>query len=184
MKRSNSAVRQACCLVVTFAMAFLSSAESGDRSIGMAAQKESAIAITIVDQNGQLSPNGVPSATSQIVDVTVGQGFVFVPDELNISAGDTVRWTWASSGHSVTSGDPCTADGQFCSPNNTNCAAGVLSNIGTVYEHTFAQAGTYSYFCSAHCSIGMTGVINVAAAPRPTPRPRPSPPPRSTPPRS
>jgi len=78
---------------------------------------------------------------------------------------------WGSSG---------TADGQFCSPDNTNCDAGVLSNTGFVYEHTFAQAGTYSYFCALHCFAGMTGVINVRppSRPHPTPRPRPSPHPR------
>src|SRR6266567_2808367 len=42
-----------------------------------------------------------------------------------------------------------------------NCAAGILSNTGTVYEHTFAEPGTYSYHCAAHCAIGMRGVINV-----------------------
>jgi hypothetical protein len=62
--------------------------------------------------------------------VTVGQGFAFM-DTLNIHMGDTVRWTWASSGHSVSSGDPCTINGQFCSPDNTNCQAGTLSNAGT-----------------------------------------------------
>ena len=92
----------------------------------------------------------------------MGQGFAFVPDTLNVHVGDTVRWTWASSGHSVSSGDPCAIDGQFCSPNNTNCQAGTLSNVGTVYEHTFSSAGAFSYFCAAHCSIGMIGVVNVA----------------------
>jgi len=107
--------------------------------------------------------SGVPSGTGQIFDVAVGQGGdVFVPDTVNISVGDTVRWTWAESGHSVTSGPPCFVDSQFCSPNDTNCPAGVLSNIGTVYEHTFTNAGTYSYFCHAHCVIGMTGVVNVS----------------------
>jgi plastocyanin len=62
----------------------------------------------------------------------VGQGFAFVPDTLNIHMGDTVPWTWASSGHSVSCGDPCTIDGQFCSPDNINCQAGTLSNAGTV----------------------------------------------------
>jgi len=37
-------------------------------------------------------------------DVTVGQGFAFVPDTFNIHVGDTVPWTWASSGHGVSSG--------------------------------------------------------------------------------
>ena len=43
-----------------------------------------------------------------------------------------------------------------------NCFPGVLSNAGTVYQHTFANAGTYSYFCLSHCFDGMTGVVNVS----------------------
>jgi plastocyanin len=104
----------------------------------------------------------VPSG-GQIFDVAVGQGGdVFVPDTVNISVGDTVRWTWAASGHSVTSGDPCTADGQFCSPNNMICGDCVTSNQGSVYEFTFTQAGSFSYFCCVHCFKGMTGVVNVS----------------------
>ncbi len=30
-----------------------------------------------------------------------------------------------------------------------------------MYEHTFDQAGSYNYFCFAHCALGMTGVVNV-----------------------
>jgi plastocyanin len=126
-----------------------------------------ATAITIVDQDGREVPDAQPSATSQIFDVTVGPNgtITFSPSTVNISVGDTVRWTWGSSFHSVTSGNPCTADGQFCSPDDMNCAAGTLSNVGTVYQHTFTQAGTYSYFCAAHCSFGMTGTVNVTSAP-------------------
>jgi plastocyanin len=104
----------------------------------------------------------VPSATGQIVDVQVGPGFAFDPSTVNISVGDTVRWTWAGNGHSVTSGPPCKVDSQFCSPDDTDCFAGNLSNTGTVYEHTFAEPGVYSYFCAAHCTLGMTGVVNVS----------------------
>ena len=128
-------------------------------------EKDPAPAITIVDQNGRLVPNTPPLASSQIFDVTVGPGgvTVFSPDTLNISVGDTVRWTWDSLGHSVTSGVMCAADSQFCSPTDTNCGAGVLSDTGAVYQHTFSQSGVYSYFCAAHCSRGMTGTINVAS---------------------
>ncbi len=45
-----------------------------------------------------------------------------------------------------------------------NCPAGALSNAGTVYQHTFAQAGTFTYFCDLHCGSGMVGTVNVAAA--------------------
>jgi plastocyanin len=100
--------------------------------------------IKIVDQNGHAVPTGVPSTSGQIFDVSVGQGFAFVPNEITINSRDTVRCTWTSSGHSVTSGDPCTVDGQFCSPDNTNCDASTLSNASTIYEHTFSSAGSYS----------------------------------------
>jgi plastocyanin/N-acetylneuraminic acid mutarotase len=164
MKRLTAVLRLTFWLAAMFAIIFLSQAESRDKRLGTTQQKKNfAHEIHLVDQNGRPAVNGVPSATSQIVDVAVGQGGdVFVPDTVNISVGYTVRWTWAESGHSVTSGPPCFVDSQFCSPDDTNCIAGILSNQGTVYEHTFAEPGVYSYFCHAHCAIGMTGVVNVS----------------------
>src|SRR5438270_12534560 len=102
MKRLNAVVRLTCLLAIMFAIAFLSHAESGDRRITTTTQRERATgALRIVDQNGRPAVNGAPSAISQIFDVAVGQGGdVFVPDTLNVSVGDTVRWTWAESGHS------------------------------------------------------------------------------------
>ena len=173
MKLLTTTVRVICLLAAIFTLVVSSRAESDDKRIITAQQKHtSAHAIRIVDQNGRPAVSGVPSGTGQIVDVAVGQGgFVFVPDTTNISVGDTVRWTWASNGHSVTSGDPCTSDGQFCSPDDMNCDQGTLNGTGFVYTHTFAQAGTFSYFCFAHCAFGMTGVVNVAARPTPSPTP-------------
>ncbi len=93
MKRLNALVRIASLLATTFATVFLSQAESGDRHISAAHQKQtSAHTIHIVDQNDRPAVSGVPSGTGQIFDVAVGQGGdVFVPDKLNISVGDTVR---------------------------------------------------------------------------------------------
>jgi plastocyanin len=175
MKRLHAAAWPVCLLTMMLTMAFLSPAESGDSRITTAQQQHtSSHTIHIVDQNGRPAMSGVPSGGGQIVDVAVGQGgFVFVPDSVNISVGDTVRWTWATNNHSVTSGDPCTADGQYCSPDDMNCDQGVLNNTGFVYTHTFAQAGTFSYFCAAHCALGMTGVVNVSA-PTPTPTATPT----------
>ena len=162
MKRLN-AVRGIFCLAIIFVIAFLVRAESGDRRTSMPDRK-GAPPIRILDQNGQPAVSGVPSPNGAIVPVEVGggNGFQFVPDTVNISVGDTVQWTWSTSGHSVTSGLPCAADSQYCSPNDMNCASGVLSNSGTVYTHTFSQSGSYSYFCASHCVIGMTGVVNVS----------------------
>src|SRR2546423_14371446 len=129
MKHLNAAVRLICLLAIMSAIAFLSQAESGDKRASTPHTK-SAPLIRILDQNGQAAVNGVSSPTGTIFDVTVGggNGFQFVPDTVNISVGDTVRWTWAGSGHSVTSGPPCAADSQYCSPNDMNCAGGILSN--------------------------------------------------------
>jgi plastocyanin len=103
----------------------------------------------------------------QTYDVTVGQGLSFVPSILYITEGDTVCWTWTSNGHSVTSGINCMANGWFCSPDDMNCSQGILSNTGTKYCVTFFAGGlSYYYFCAAHCTMGMTGVINVGLRPR------------------
>ncbi len=163
MKRLNAVVRLTFWLATMFAIVFLVRAESSDKRISTPHTK-SAPPIRIFDQNGQPAVNGVPSPTGTIFDVTVGggNGFQFVPDTVNISVGDTVQWTWVNSGHSVTSGTCDAADSQFCSPDDMNCAAGILSNQGTIYTHTFAQAGAYHYFCDAHCTIGMNGVVNVS----------------------
>ena len=168
MKISNAA-RLIFWLVAIFAIGILVRAESGEKRASKPNTKSAFL--RIVDQNGRPAVNGVPSGTGQIFDVAVGvDGFTFTPPTANISVGDTVRWTWFSNGHSVTSGDPCTADGQFCSPNNTNCGQCVTSNLNAVYEFTFTQAGSFSYFCCVHCAFGMTGVVNVSASsPTPTP---------------
>jgi plastocyanin len=164
MKRLN-VVRGIFWLAIVFVIAFLVQAESGDRRTSTPQTKSmSAPPIRILDQNGQPAVSGVQSPNGAVVPVEVGggNGFQFVPDTVNISVGDTVQWTWTNSGHSVTSGHPCAADSQYCSPDNMNCASGILSNQGTIYQHTFSQAGAYSYFCAAHCIIGMTGVVNVS----------------------
>jgi plastocyanin len=163
MKQLSAVVRLTFWMTAMFAMVFLSQAQSGQKRVATTQQKKStAHEIHIVDQNGNPAVSGVPSGTGQIVDVQVGPGFTFSPDTVNISVGDTVRWTWAGNGHSVTSGPPCEADSQYCSPDDTACASGILSNTGTVYTHTFDEPGVYSYFCFAHCTLGMTGVVNVS----------------------
>src|SRR4029453_14437381 len=128
MKISNAA-RLIFWVAVIIATGFLVRAESGEKRASMP-NTRSAPPLRIVDQNGRPAVSGVPSATGTTVDVQVGPGFVFSPDEVNISVGDTVRWTWAGSGHSVTSGPHCIPDSQFCSPNDMNCFPGSLSNQG------------------------------------------------------
>ncbi|HVO25712.1 MAG TPA: plastocyanin/azurin family copper-binding protein [Candidatus Margulisiibacteriota bacterium] len=129
------------------------------------------------DDNGEISVNEILAAVSSALNgcatpptptpvthtVLVGPDgtFTFRPPDLSIHVGDTVMWSWESSGHNVVSGSDCTADKQFCSPNDSSCDRARLSSHGTVYNHTFTAVGTYPYFCSQHCSFGMAGTITV-----------------------
>jgi plastocyanin len=97
--------------------------------------------------------------------ITVGPGgaLAFDPPALTIKAGDTVTWTFASSGHTVNSGNPvgCVVDSKFCSPSDTNCSGNLPASAGNTYSHTFPTAGTFPYFCRPHCFAQMTGTITV-----------------------
>ena len=95
------------------------------------------------DNAGWISTSAVVTVTIQggrlwNVDVTDRQ---FVPPQVDITAGDTVRWTVRGSlNHTVTSGD-----GRF--------PAGTLTNgEGSMYQFTFTNAGTYPYLCAYHTS--------------------------------
>lgn len=90
---------------------------------------------------------------AQIVDVRVDNNF-FSPVTVRISAGDTVRWTWVGSPHTVTSGICCDADGNFAS---------TATSVGTVFSHLFNTPGTFEYFCIPHGSV-MTGTVIVDPA--------------------
>src|SRR6476620_6345840 len=132
MKISNAA-RLIFWLAAILAIGILVRAESSEKRANIANSKSAPL--RIVDQNGRPAVSGVPSATSQIVDVAVGPDFPFHPDPVNISGGDTVRLTWSGRGHSVSSGPYCGPDSQFCSPYDTGCFPGSLSNAGTIYQH-------------------------------------------------
>jgi plastocyanin len=111
--------------------------------------------------NGCGNPTPTPAPMTHTVLVGPGRMFVFSPPDLSIHVGDTVTWSWESSGHNVVSGSDCVADGQFCSPSDSTCATAPLSSSGTSYSHTFTATGTYPYFCSQHCDLGMAGTITV-----------------------
>src|SRR5215468_6894105 len=179
VKRETTAKRT-CWVAVLLLTAFTWTAESGsNESNNIAPENRATPVIRVVDQYGRQVPSGKRYVGSEIFDVIVGplgNEFSFVPDTVNIAVGDTVRWTWESDSHSVTSGTSCIiADGQFCSPDNMNCDVGILNDTGFVYEFTFTQPGVYQYFCFLHCFAGMTGVVNVLPAVRPFPTPRPRP---------
>lgn len=88
---------------------------------------------------------GAPSAP-RTVDVEI-RDLQFVPGDVEVSVGDTVRWTFDDDGmfHHVEA-----ADGSFDSE---------IVGEGT-FSVTFAEAGTHSYACSIHPH--MTGTVTVS----------------------
>ena len=88
----------------------------------------------------------LPVATARAEDTEVHiDNFVFVPAQLNVKAGTTVKWTNRDDiPHTVV------CPGKFRSK--------TMDTDGN-FSFTFTDAGEYKYFCSLHPH--MTGTIKV-----------------------
>src|SRR6476620_6729528 len=93
---SNAIPQQTRWLPLLLAMVFVWPVEAGDTASGdTRPENQATAAIRIVDQYGRQVPSGKRDVGSEIFDVTVGpleNEFSFLPDTVNISVGDTVRW--------------------------------------------------------------------------------------------
>ena len=97
-----------------------------------------------VTPNPEETPE-IPIGDGQNVEVTIKDN-AFNPATVNISTGDTVRWTNLDSiTHRVTG-------------TGTNFGSENL-NQGDSYEFLFTEPGTYDYYCSIHPSIKGTVVV-------------------------
>lgn len=97
--------------------------------------------------NTPVAPAGTPQPLDKgkIVDVTI-QNFSFNPQSIEISAGDTVRWTNKDTvEHTV---------------NGQTFGSGPIQT-GQNYEFLFSTPGVYDYNCSIHPY--MKGTVTVVA---------------------
>jgi len=79
--------------------------------------------------------------------------------DLTIQQGDTIRWTWMSGFHNVTSGlEHGTGGSIFGSGTPTD-------TVGTVFEYTFNDRGVFPYHCGPHEVVGMVSSITVVPEP-------------------
>lgn len=92
-----------------------------------------------------LSTAGIAQAATLDVSIV---GFAFSPASVNISAGDTVRWTEMDGAFHTTTSDTGLWD------------SGSLPLNG-MFSFMFNSAGTYPYYCTAHPY--MTGSVTVGA---------------------
>jgi len=91
-------------------------------------------------------------------------GDTFVPHDVIVCAGDTVRWTWSQGFHSVESGLAGVYDFHFTSGSPVFGPA----TFEVRFDAAFLQAhpevdGIYDYYCLVHFGIGMQGRVIVAA---------------------
>lgn len=101
-------------------------------------------------------PAGEPDGPGEddVYVVTVGpeDGVGFSPQELEVQADQTVRWEWASDGHTVTPQE-LPADASWS-------GAPEPHEAGYAYEHSFDVLGPYQYTCDAHPAES-SGVVHV-----------------------
>ena len=112
------------------------------RALGLAG----AIAITAACGSAA-APAATASPAPKAADVAIDvQAFKF-PANTDVAKGTKVTWTNKdTAAHTVTSGTRPSKDGKFDGP---LAAAGAFS-------FTFADAGTYAYYCSLHSSMNAT----------------------------
>ncbi|WP_232688767.1 plastocyanin/azurin family copper-binding protein [Halobacterium zhouii] len=104
----------------------------------------------------------------EVVDVAVGpEGRLrFAPERVELTVGDTIRWTFESAGHNVTSlpgasekvQNPAGAE-PFASYEESRHYA--IEPVGATFQHTFTVAGEYVYVCEPHSDQGMVGYVTV-----------------------
>ncbi len=108
------------------------------------------------------------TASAAVVEVT-NAGNVFVPEDITIDVGDTVRWTWGGGFHTVTEGTDGSLDGDEAFHSDLSAGTPLYE---VVFDAAFLAANprpgnVYDYFCLPHFSIGMVGTVTVNTDPEP-----------------
>jgi plastocyanin len=105
------------------------------------------VTATVVGLAGSpITFSGAVDANPTVIEVSDG---FFNPDSVNISAGSTVKWHWATSGHSVASTGSPSFQG-----------SDILNADATYGPILFSTPGVYRYECAVHGSAE-SGVIVV-----------------------
>jgi len=108
-----------------------------------------------------ITPSAFADHTTAEVDMAVGSSVVgcestnecYIPHMVTIDVGGEVMWNNIDAmAHTVTAGTPAGLSEHFDSR---------LVAPGAMFSHTFAEAGTYDYFCMVH--PWMTGTVMVSA---------------------
>ncbi|KAB2870844.1 MAG: T9SS type A sorting domain-containing protein [Bacteroidales bacterium] len=80
-------------------------------------------------------------------------GFTFSPNNLSVQVGDTIKWQWSEGSHTTTSKSI---------PQGASSWDSELNNSNRTFLYKAEVAGNYTYVCTPHENIGMTGSFSVS----------------------
>lgn len=105
-----------------------------------------AFALTATLAGAQTAPSPAPTQPPPAAVTVHIKNFAYVPASVTVKPGDTVRFVNDDDpAHTVTA-----SDGSFDS--------GYLAK-GDGWSHTFANGGTYAYYCAYHTYMKATVVV-------------------------
>ena len=131
-------------------------------AIGTALLAPLAIAACGSSSGSSTSPTTAakPAAKAPAKDTVTIKLIAYRPAALTVTAGSTVTWNQTDPGvHTITSGTVAQGASGVTEQPDGMFKSGEIAT-GKQYAHTFAQPGTYKYFCEIHPAT-MTGEITV-----------------------
>ena len=87
-------------------------------------------------------------------------GNTFSPQNIQIEAGDIVRWTNNGGFHNIEANDGSFKCSDSCEV-TTGDGNGSASSTWTTVEVTFNSVGVFNYLCETHVAAGMIGNVTV-----------------------
>ena len=111
--------------------------------------------------NDAATDDAGPAAATKSANTVTMRLVAFKPGTIDVEPGATVTWKQTDAGaHTVTSGTVEQGTGGVTERPDDRFDSGDIAK-GRTYEFTFAEAGTYPYFCAIHPAT-MRGEVRVA----------------------
>ena len=109
------------------------------------------------DSSDTSATTGSTATADVAATVTTEDGNMdFMPEDVTISVGDTVRFVMSAT-HNAVEVSQETYDARAADPLD----GGFEVDYGTTGDVTFTEAGVYYYVCAPHVTIDMVGTITV-----------------------
>jgi plastocyanin len=101
--------------------------------------------------------SNVAEGTGEVIHEIIVQNVQYVPDNITVSPGDTVRFIWESGVHPTISGTCGEPDGIYF--NQT------IDEANPIFDWVVPSdaSGVINYYCQFHCGGGMVGQISVVS---------------------